>query len=113
LQAELSEVMIRTGERFVRREARVHTGSFLFGLLSVARVRNCWTLAEHAGHASPDALQHLLATPSPSPNPGKPLPTVSRSTQPVITKSGSSLRSRRRRTPSELSRGRCGRPRSD
>ena len=39
----------------------MHAGSFLFGLLAVQGVRNCWTLAEHAGHASPDALQHLLA----------------------------------------------------
>lgn len=60
-QAELSEVMIRIGGRFGRREPRVHAGSFLFGLLAVAGVRNCWTLAEHAGHASPAALQHLLA----------------------------------------------------
>jgi len=51
-QAELSEVMIRIGGRFGRREPRVHAGSFLFELLAVAGVRNCWTLAEHAGRAS-------------------------------------------------------------
>jgi hypothetical protein len=29
-------------------------------MMSDLAVKNCWTLAEHAGHDSPDGLQHLL-----------------------------------------------------
>ncbi|GAA5107560.1 hypothetical protein GCM10025762_12390 [Haloechinothrix salitolerans] len=28
--------------------------------MSDLQVKNCWTIAEHAGHKSPDRLQHLL-----------------------------------------------------
>ncbi len=31
------------------------------GLLSDLDRKNCWTLAEHSGHNSPDRLQYLLA----------------------------------------------------
>jgi SRSO17 transposase len=33
----------------------------VLGLLADLPRKNCWTLAEHAGDASPDGLQHLLA----------------------------------------------------
>ncbi|MFE6176179.1 hypothetical protein [Streptomyces sp. NPDC056464] len=31
------------------------------GLLSGLPRKNCWTIAGHAGHVTPDGLQHLLA----------------------------------------------------
>jgi SRSO17 transposase len=31
------------------------------GLLADLPRKNCWTIAEHAGEASPDGMQHLLA----------------------------------------------------
>ena len=34
------------------------------GLLSATEGKNCWWLAEHAGHARPDAMQRLLRTAS-------------------------------------------------
>lgn len=33
----------------------------MLGLISDLGRKNCWTLAERAGHRSPDRLQHLLA----------------------------------------------------
>jgi len=33
----------------------------LLGLMAELPRVNCWTLAEHAGHATPHALQHLLS----------------------------------------------------
>jgi SRSO17 transposase len=33
----------------------------VLGLLADLPRKNCWTLAEHAGDATPDGLQHLLA----------------------------------------------------
>ena len=31
------------------------------GMVSGLDRKNCWTIAEHRGAATPDALQHLLA----------------------------------------------------
>jgi SRSO17 transposase len=31
------------------------------GMLSGLDRKNCWTIAEHRGHTSPDRLQHLLS----------------------------------------------------
>lgn len=33
----------------------------MLGLLSGLRRKNCWTIAEQAGDATPDGMQHLLA----------------------------------------------------
>jgi len=33
----------------------------VLGLLAALPRKNCWTIAEHAGDASPDGMQHLLA----------------------------------------------------
>jgi hypothetical protein len=33
----------------------------VLGLLADLPRKNCWTIAEHAGDASPDGMQHLLA----------------------------------------------------
>ncbi len=52
--------MARIASRFARVESRRLAGDAVVGLMSGLAVKNCWTLAEHAGHDSPDGLQHLL-----------------------------------------------------
>ncbi|WP_234307776.1 IS701 family transposase, partial [Streptomyces sp. NBRC 110035] len=47
--------------RFARVEPRRHAREFVLGLLAGLPRKNCWTLAEHTGHATPDRFQHLLA----------------------------------------------------
>lgn len=53
-------VMLRVGGRFVRSEPRSAAKDFVAGLLSTVERKNCWNLAEHAGHGRPDAMQRLL-----------------------------------------------------
>jgi len=52
--------MCRIGGRFARVEPRYRARDLLLGLVSDLPSKNCWTIAEHAGHESPDGLQHLL-----------------------------------------------------
>lgn len=47
--------------RFTRYEPLRHAVDLILGLLSNLETKNCWSIAEHRGHTSPDALQHLLA----------------------------------------------------
>src|SRR5205823_303802 len=47
---------------FGRAELRRTTREFVAGLLSPAERKNCWQLAEQAGHADPQAMQRLLRT---------------------------------------------------
>jgi SRSO17 transposase len=54
-------VLDRIGPRFTRYEPLRHAGALMLGLLSDLGRKNCWTIAERSGHATPDALQHLLA----------------------------------------------------
>src|SRR5687768_13771701 len=54
--------MGRVAGRFVRVEPRRAARDYVAGLLSGLERKNCWWLAEQAGHASPDALQRLLRT---------------------------------------------------
>ena len=56
-----AEVMDRIGSRFARYEPRRHAAALILGLVSGLDRKNCWTIAEHRGDASPDGLQHLLA----------------------------------------------------
>ena len=42
-------------------EPRRRAKAFTLGLLAVLPRKNWWTIAEHAGDASPDGMQHLLA----------------------------------------------------
>ena len=42
------------------------------GLLADLPRKNCWTIAEHAGEASPHGMQHLLAGPFTSGCTGRP-----------------------------------------
>jgi hypothetical protein len=55
------EVMGRVARRFPRVEPRRHARALVLGLLADLPRKNCWTIAEHAGQATPDGLQHLLA----------------------------------------------------
>jgi SRSO17 transposase len=53
--------MGRLAPRFARVEPRRRARAFLLGLLAGLPRTNCWSIAEHAGDASPDGMQHLLA----------------------------------------------------
>ena len=52
--------MGRIASRFSRVEPRRRARQLVLGLLSDLPRKNCWTLAEHIGDATPDGLQHLL-----------------------------------------------------
>ena len=53
--------MARVAGRFARVEPRRRARAFVLGLLSDLPRKNCWTIAEHAGDASPDGMQDLLS----------------------------------------------------
>jgi SRSO17 transposase len=57
----LEELLSRVAGRFPRVEPRRRIRGFVLGLLADLPRKNCWTIAEHAGEASPDGMQHLLA----------------------------------------------------
>ena len=52
--------MGRIASRFARVESRRLARDAVAGLMSGLAVKNCWTLAEHAGHDSPDGLRELV-----------------------------------------------------
>jgi SRSO17 transposase len=54
------EAMARIAGRFRRVEPRATARAFLLGLLSGIERKNCWQLAEQAGHARPGPMQRLL-----------------------------------------------------
>jgi SRSO17 transposase len=56
----LEELLGRVAGRFPRVELRRRARAFVRGLLADLPRKNCWTIAEHAGDASPDGMQHLL-----------------------------------------------------
>jgi SRSO17 transposase len=58
---QFGELMARIAGRFARAEPRRRARAFVLGLLSGLRRKNCWTIAEQAGDATPDGMQHLLA----------------------------------------------------
>jgi len=58
---QFEELMGRIAGRFARVEPRRRARAFVLGLLSELRRKNCWTIAEQAGDATPDGMQHLLA----------------------------------------------------
>jgi SRSO17 transposase len=55
------ELMLRVGVRFRRVEPRRRARAFVLGLLAGLPRANCWSIAEHAGDASPAGMQHLLS----------------------------------------------------
>lgn len=54
-------LMGRIARRFGRVEPRCWARALVLGLLSDLPRKNCWTLAEQAGDATPYDLQHLLS----------------------------------------------------
>src|SRR4051794_20675755 len=52
--------MARIAGRFKRVEPRATARAFVLGLLSGTERKNCWRLAEQAGHARPGPMQRLL-----------------------------------------------------
>ncbi|MFD5574255.1 IS701 family transposase [Streptomyces cadmiisoli] len=60
-QETFQVLMGRIAGRFARVEPRRRARAFVLGLLSDLPRKNCWPLAEHAGNATPDGLQHLLS----------------------------------------------------
>lgn len=53
--------MARVAGRFARVEPRRRVRAIVVGLLADLPRKNCWTIAEHAGDASPAGMQHLLS----------------------------------------------------
>jgi SRSO17 transposase len=53
--------MDRIAGRFGRVEPRRRARAFVLGLLADLPRKNCWTIAEQAGDASPGGMQHFLA----------------------------------------------------
>jgi len=58
---QFGALLDRLRPRFARCEPARHAGALMLGLLSGLERKNCWTIAEHRGDATPDALQHLLS----------------------------------------------------
>ena len=59
-QQLLEELVGRVAGRFPRVELRRRARAFVWGLLADLPRKNCWTIAEQVGDASPDGMQHLL-----------------------------------------------------
>ena len=51
----------RIAPRFCRYEPLRHAAELMAGMVSGLDRKNCWTIAEHRGAATPDGLQHLLS----------------------------------------------------
>jgi SRSO17 transposase len=60
-RTEFSAVLDRIAPRFARYEPLRRAGELMAGMVSGLDRKNCWTIAEHRGSATPDGLQHLLA----------------------------------------------------
>ncbi|MEU4733433.1 IS701 family transposase [Streptomyces sp. NPDC023588] len=58
---DLDDLFVTIGHRFGRVELRRRMRDYVRGLLAPVARKNSWQLAEQAGHATPDGLQHLLA----------------------------------------------------
>ena len=54
------ELMDTIEARFTRPEARRRVRDFVAGLLAPLPVKNCWTIAEHAGDDGPGGMQDLI-----------------------------------------------------
>jgi hypothetical protein len=46
---------------FPRIEPRRRVRGSCWGCWLICRAKNCWTIAQHAGEASPDCMQHLIS----------------------------------------------------
>jgi SRSO17 transposase len=57
----LEDLLARVAGCFARRETRQTCRDMVQGLLMEVEDKNCWSLAEAAGHDTPDRMQHLLS----------------------------------------------------
>jgi SRSO17 transposase len=57
---KLDQLMAVLGQWFVRREPWQQARKYLTALMSDLPKKNCWSLAEYAGDATPDRMQRLL-----------------------------------------------------
>jgi hypothetical protein len=57
----LDDVMAGMAECFRRWEPRFSAKKYVRALMSDLPRKNCWTIAEYAGDATPGKMQHLLA----------------------------------------------------
>lgn len=55
-----NELTGRLAAHFTRWEPVQQAGKYIDGLMSDLPDKNCWSLAQHAGDASPDKMQRLL-----------------------------------------------------
>ena len=60
-QDAFDELLGRLAPQYTRAEPRRRARAFVLGLLAEMPRANWWTIAEHAGEATPDGMQHLLA----------------------------------------------------
>jgi hypothetical protein len=59
-QEAVEVLMSRIAGRFARVEPRRRVRDLVLGLLSDLPRKNCWSIAEWAGEATPDGMRHLL-----------------------------------------------------
>ena len=59
-QENLGELHGRLSGCFARVEPRQQARKYITGLMSDLPRKNCWTMSEHAGDATPDRMQRLL-----------------------------------------------------
>src|SRR4051794_23955778 len=60
VEENLGMLVGRFGPYFARPQPLGQVGKYVRGLLSDLPRKNCWTLAEYAGDATPDRMQRLL-----------------------------------------------------
>jgi SRSO17 transposase len=60
VSGDLDELMGSMAGCFRRREPRVQARKYVTALMSDLPRKNCWTIAEHVGDATPGKMQHLL-----------------------------------------------------
>ncbi len=60
-ESRLRELTARVGHLFARPEPRQVFGDLVEGLLSDLEKKNCWTLAQRAGHSHPGRMQAFLS----------------------------------------------------
>ena len=58
---DLDDLFTTIGHHFGRVEPRRRMRDYVRALLAPVARKNSWQLAEHAGHTTPDGLQHLLS----------------------------------------------------
>jgi SRSO17 transposase len=59
-QENLDELHVRLSGCFARVGPRRQAHKYITGLMSDLPRKNCWTMSEHAGDATPDRMQRLL-----------------------------------------------------